>query len=157
MNYPHLLIWSYLLCLSYLTLQGQTIDIHAQRLYHKNGQLIQKYEYYYDYWSEQEVKAGRFSQWRADGSLRYEAQYQAGVLTGWEKRYDQKGRLLRKATYDGGRLDGLRTWYRSDGSVKRKCYNRKGKRQGTFVLYNRANQPIQEKEYVQGTLISPNK
>lgn len=134
-------------------LMAQTADIHAQRSYHKNGQLIEKYEYYFDYWSEQQVRHGRLANWSSDGILRYESEYQDGQLSGTERVYDRRGKLIKQRSYLAGQLDGLSIWYRPNGRVKRKTYYRNGRKHGTSVWYDKEGDRKRQKEYSQGTLI----
>lgn len=124
-------------------LLAQSLDVRTSREeYIKNGQLSIKYEYYFDLWSEREVKHGRQTKWRKNGSISMQSNFVHGKLSGLEKKYrrnnqtrtqthwkngyrdgkkaefDRKGRIASESAFSQGMLNGISYLYYRNGNVK---------------------------------------
>lgn len=114
------------------------IEVRNQSHYHpRTQQLLEKYQYYYDYWTEDEVKHGRYSQWDSQGRLIREARFQHGELQGLEVQYYPDGQIQRLASYHAGKQEGSQMSYYRNGKIKlQRVMTHDGKNQST-IRYTR--------------------
>lgn len=146
-------------------------EIRNTSVYDKTGtQLLEKYEYYFDYWAQQKVRHGQYSRWNKKGVLRYEATFSENQKSGQEEKYylngklhktimwkegerngksqkfDRKGRLRIEHAYrEGQRLGLQKKWY-PNGQLKSVSIFREGEKPQKPIRYNKSGtQKIKEK------------
>lgn len=112
-------------------------DFRTQASYYGEEDLKEKFQYYFDYWSEQQVKHGRYSRWDKSGQLRFDAMYFEGELDGRAISYYPDGGIARIEHYMKGEPDSVWLSYRSDGSLEQRIDFLEGMR----VQYDEASQP----------------
>ena len=114
----------------------QSIDLRTKSLNHKNSeQLAEKYEYYYDYWSEQEIRHGRTSKWNKEGVLIYEANFVDNQLDGLEERFGEEGNLQSSIQWVLGVKEGIEVHYFSSGKEKLVIPYKAGLKEGLEKSY----------------------
>lgn len=114
----------------------QSREIRSKSIYHKDSNdLKHKYEYYFDYWSEQEIKSGRYSTWNKKGALIYEAYYLDDILDGLEEHFNEKGQLLSSTEWYLGQKEGKEVYYWQDGVKKLIIPYKAGKKEGLEKRY----------------------
>ena len=98
---------------------GQGFEIRIHSTSHPNSdQLAEKYEYYYDFWSEREIKHGRISRWNKEGVLIYEANFRDNELDGLEEIFNEEGNLISSIDWKMGVKDGSEIQYYDNGGEK---------------------------------------
>ena len=143
-----------------LLAQSPDIRTHAEHD-PEDGEIRLKYEFYFDLWSEREVRHGRFSRWASNGQLIENAEYAEDELNGlrrlyysnghpresswWKegerhgstREFDRKGRLLLESNYQSGQLHGIRTTYNEKtGKVRRMEQFHRGQLHGFVTDFN---------------------
>lgn len=98
---------------------GQSLDIHKRSVYYPHTkQLKERFEYYYDYWAEQDVKHGRYSTWTKSGIVSKECLYENNHIVGEEKYFDKKGILIKMCNWRAGKKEAESYFY-PDISLKK--------------------------------------
>lgn len=109
-----------LLSSSMLWAQAPAREVRSESVYHaRTQQLIEKYEYYYDYWSEQEIKHGRYNQWNPEGQLIERAYYHHGKLTGTYEKYFSNGQLKERLLISADGTVMVMARYRRNGKSRK--------------------------------------
>ena len=148
-------------------------DIRSASAYYPDTENIlrSKYEYYFDFWSQQEVRHGRYSRWTRHGVMIFDAYFEEGQLSGsrsfyspkgiikrnenWKNGqlhgktevFDQKGRLKKLFSYRNGKKDGLSKNFFPSGKLKSATTWRAGVKEGPAVYYDKKGTLIKEKNY----------
>lgn len=141
--------------------QNSLPDTRVFRTYHQPEQLSLKYQYYFDYWSEQQVYHGEWEQWRKNGrpielrqythgnldgkliqyrrngQMRQASTYHDGLLDGPTIRYDRKGRIKQVIPFQAGKRSGLRKFYDSSGTLRKVITYLEGKPSGVRQIFNK--------------------
>jgi antitoxin component YwqK of YwqJK toxin-antitoxin module len=103
-----------------------------QRVWHKNGQLGQEFNY------KDGKEVGLFRSWYENGQLKYEGNFKDGKEDGLFREWYENGQLKSIWNWKEGKLDGLtRDWYRNgqleyeanfkDGElISKKCWDEDG-------------------------------
>lgn len=161
-------------------LQGQSPDIRTRADYHHSGAPSFKYQYYHDFWSERDVKHGRWSEWRASGKLKEEGWYkhdkQDSLFTFYHKKGSPveisswreglregitqlfaKGHLYCEQSYREGLLHGLYYEFFPNQQVKILSRYANGRLHGSWTRFNRAGKRIKSLEYVNGKKVKSKK
>lgn len=146
-------------------------EIRNSSMYDKTGtQLLEKYEYYFDYWAQQKVKHGLYTQWNKKGQLRYEAifshdqksgqerryyrngnprrlkMWKEGELQGKSQKFDRQGRLKTEHAYQEGLRVGLQKKWYPNGQLKSVSIFREGEKPQKAIRYNKSGvQKMKEK------------
>ena len=111
-------------------------EVRSASLHYPGKNLLKaKYQYYFDFWSQQEVFHGRYSRWNKSGVLVYDAAYTAGLLSGPIFHFSDKGNIQKEEMWKDGKLHG-----------KTKLYDRKG-RQRVEIAYQHGIREGLEKHY----------
>ncbi|MEM6801465.1 MAG: hypothetical protein AAF696_08675 [Bacteroidota bacterium] len=137
-------------------------EIRSESLYDKSGTiLLEKYQYYYDHWSQKKLKHGLYSKWSRKGHLLYEVSYQddersglesfyfrnkkvkkkrnwkEGLKEGKEQFFSRKGILLKEKAFVWGNREGLqKNWYK-EGQLKRVRIIRPGEAREKALKYKK--------------------
>lgn len=141
--------------------QNSLPDTRVFRSYHEPQQLSIKYQYYFDYWSEQQVFHGEWEQWRKNGlpielrqythgnldgkliryrrngQMRQATTYHEGLLDGPTIRYDRKGRIRQMTPFQAGKRSGLRKFYDSSGTLRKVITYLDGNPTGVKQIFNK--------------------
>ena len=119
--------------------KSQVADIRSKTSNHsKTGGLAEKYEYYYDYWSEREIKHGRISRWNKEGVLIYEANYTDNELDGLEEIFNEEGNLISSIDWKMGVKDGKEIKYYDSGGERLIIPYKGGFKEGLEKSYYRS-------------------
>ena len=154
------------------SLCAQTRDIRTESEYHGiSGHLKSKSEYYFDFWSEQEILHGRHSEWSESGRLlkdcfyydgrlhgRYVVYYYKGfskainywhhgVKQGRDSLFRRRGTLKKVKTYHAGKQQGNEFRFRRNGSVKRQQKFHQGQPHGLLRVYGKKKGKIKREQY----------
>ena len=167
----------YLICILVLPgwLIGQTPDIRSYSEHHAhNGEVKLKYEFYYDQWSERNIRHGRYSEWALNGTLLLDAHYaedqldglfqewsangrcrevsrwKAGLRHGVTSRYHREGWKETETQYQVGKKHGLETTFYASGKVKRISQYRNGDLHGFVTHYDSRGRQRSVWEYAEG-------
>ena len=101
-----------LLCVAAVNLHAQNKEIRTQVEYHDNlTQVKVKFEYYFDFWSEQNVKHGRYSWWNKKGKLLIDCTYLDGLMHGTYIEYFPNGNIKQEVQYSKGKKNGKANTY----------------------------------------------
>ncbi len=136
-------VFCWLFCLAFLESQAQLDQAPYTKtatLYQGEGpdrNLREKYEYYYDFWTEQRVKHGRWSRFSSNGDILEEQNYEHGDKQGPHILYRSNGSIKIEEYYLAGELHGLRRCYFPDGQLRETCTYREGKKEGSCLSYRR--------------------
>ena len=158
---------------------SQTRDYRTRADYHPETGLLQsKFTYYHDYWSEQEVIHGRYSEWNKQSVLILDCFYKEGKLDSLCRKYDRLGNvvevswweagerngmtqyyastggLMQELKYDKGDLNGVAIEYRKNGSLKSVGTYGNNLLQGPLTLYNRKGRRTKQLNYTNGYVMS---
>lgn len=115
---------------------GQKPNIHKRSEYYTHSkQLKVRFEYYYDYWAEKEVKQGRYSEWSKKGRLQRDCVYENNLLMGEEKCFDTKERLQKCTIWQAGKQQKTTVFYPNSLVKKEIFYSNIGKIQNTISYY----------------------
>ena len=126
-------------CQGQKSIGSQNIDLRTHSSSHHNSdQLAEKYEYYYDYWSEREIKHGKISRWNKEGVLIYEANYKDNELDGIEEIFNEEGNLISSIDWKMGVKDGKEIQYYDSGGEKLIIPYKSGLKEGLEKSYYRS-------------------
>ncbi|MEM7373251.1 MAG: hypothetical protein AAF587_31795 [Bacteroidota bacterium] len=136
-------------------------DLRTQSIYDKSGtKVVAKFQYYYDHWSEKQIKHGLYTRWDKHGNTRLEMEFDRGELihkvtrnakgervkesqwlhgrlAGMQRQYNVQNRLCHEIHYTDGKKEGLEKRYYSSGGLKWVRIFHKGKQQGPKVRYHK--------------------
>ncbi len=152
-HFPIIILWFFLLLGSISTCPAQqSKDIRIAAVHHPNATLKSKAEYYYDPWSEQEIRHGRYTEWDTKGAVVYEATYVDGKLMGKAIHYFPTGQIASQEQWFNGKREGLSEAYYPNGTLKYRGMYVADKLEGE-VLYFYADGKAKKREiYKEGLL-----
>lgn len=153
--YRAILIWIPLLFS--MTLWGQSRDIRSQSVYHDGDlQLKSKAEFYYDFWSEQDVLHGRYSEWDRSGNLVLDCEYKDGRLEGtYTRYYPEDGRTREVSHWRDGQLSGKQEVFNRSGGILISCNYQNGLLQGVCTKYDKHSHIRSSIHYLNGQKEGP--
>lgn len=97
---------------------AQSKDVHKRSTYYAHSkQLKLRFEYYYDYWAEQDVKHGRYTEWTQKGTIIKDCMYEDNLLVGEERLWTETGALWKIRFWDKGHLQAEKLFY-SNGLLR---------------------------------------
>jgi len=130
---------------------AQNRETRTEVEYHDNVEKVkEKYEYYYDFWSEQNVKHGRYSLWNQKGQLLIDCTYFEGKLDGTYTLYDRNGAVLEVREYDQAMLQGRSISFSKKGIKQTELYYKEGKLNGLCKYYFGSGELKKEVAYQEG-------
>ena len=131
--------------------QAPNLEVRSHSDYHpRTQQLILKYHYYYDNWSEREVMHGRYTEWSPKGVLKQEARYQNGKLHGLQVLYWPNGEIKSITKFAEGVISGNREFYFRNGKLKRRESMVENVADGLTTVYNRQGEEIRRIDFIAG-------
>lgn len=130
---------------------SQSLDIHKRSTYYPHTRTLQvRFEYYYDYWAEKEVKHGRYSVWYKTGVLQQEAMYEHNLRIGEEKFFSESGILEKICLWKAGKKEKESLFYVNSALKKERFYDTKGILT-TKIAYYRNGKCKYKTTYPEGT------
>lgn len=133
------------------SISGQSRDIRSQSEYHDGNLAIKsKAAYYYDFWSEQEIRHGRYTEWDKSGNMILDCQYAEGRLEGLHTRYYSNGNTMEISYWQEGKRSGSQEQYDRSGVLRVSCTYQEGRLNGTYRKYNKQGHLLEVIPYVSG-------
>lgn len=127
------ILWSALLP----DLMGQSLsedfpkEQRSYSIYDEAGtQLLEKYEYYFDYWAQQKVRHGLHTRWNKKGNLKHEVRFSHNERSGEEVLYQKNGNPRRRIMWVDGEREGKDLRYDRSGRIRREISFREGIKSG---------------------------
>ena len=115
-------------------------DIHTHSQYDKRGERLRfKYQYYFDFWSRQQVKHGIYTHWDQQGRPRVEMEYVDGLLIHKIVK-NSSGHIHKEEYWEDQLKHGLQRWFFSRSRVKKEVPFEYGKKEGLAKWYYRNGQ-----------------
>lgn len=117
----------------------QEIHLHT-KYYRQSSQLTLKFEYYFDPWSQQEIRHGRYSEWDTGGRITADGYYQDGKRAGVWYAYRTNGSLSSQIIYLQDTIQKVEKYFRNGAIRSHRTYDATEKRY-ELLRYTRSGKP----------------